>query len=63
MSYPVVSNVRYRLSEEDGGRLIRFHHTALELIQDDHREGVGKGWTHIHARARARVRAEANRLR
>jgi Activator of Hsp90 ATPase homolog 1-like protein len=61
MSYPVVSNVRYRLSEEDGGTLIRFHHTALGLIQDDHREGVGKGWTHIHARAR--TRAEANRLR
>jgi hypothetical protein len=61
MSYPVVSNVQYRLSEEDGGTLIRFHHTALGLIQDDHREGVGKGWTHIHARAR--VRAEGNRLR
>jgi Activator of Hsp90 ATPase homolog 1-like protein len=61
MSYPVVSNVQYRLSEEDGGTLIRFHHTALGLIQEDHREGVGKGWTHIHARAR--VRAEANRLR
>jgi hypothetical protein len=61
MSYPVISNVQYRLSEEDGGTLIRFHHTALGLIQDGDREGVGKGWTHIHARAR--VRAEANRLR
>jgi Activator of Hsp90 ATPase homolog 1-like protein len=61
MSYPVISNVQYRLVEEDGGTLIRFHHTALGLIQDDDREGVGKGWTHIHARAR--VRAEANRLR
>jgi hypothetical protein len=59
MSYPVVSNVQYRLSEQDGGTLIKFHHTALGLIQDEHREGVGKGWTHIHARVRAR--AEANR--
>jgi hypothetical protein len=58
MSYPVVSNVQYRLSEHDGGTLIKFHHTALGLIQDEHREGVGKGWTHIHARVRAR--AEAN---
>jgi len=58
MSYPVVSNVQYRLSEEDGGTLIRFQHTALGLIRDDHREDVGKGWTHIHARVR--VRAEAN---
>jgi uncharacterized protein YndB with AHSA1/START domain len=58
MSYPVVSNVQYRLSEHNGGTLIKFHHTALGLIQDEHREGVGKGWTHIHARVRAR--AEAN---
>jgi len=61
MSYPVVSNVQYRLSEVDGGTLIKFHHTALGLIQEDHREGVGKGWTHIHARVRAR--AEGNRSR
>jgi len=48
---------------ERGGRgtLIKFHHTALGLIQEDHREGVGKGWTHIHARVRAR--AEGNRSR
>jgi hypothetical protein len=58
MSYPVASNVQYRLSETDGGTLIKFHHTALGLIQEDHREGVGKGWTYIHARVRAR--AEAN---
>jgi uncharacterized protein YndB with AHSA1/START domain len=57
MSYPVVSNVQYRLSEADGGTLIKFHHTALGLIQDDHREGVGKGWSHIHARLKARAEA------
>ena len=61
MSYPVVSNVQYRLSEVDGGTLIKFHHTALGLIPDDHREGVGKGWTSIHARVRAR--AESSRSR
>ncbi|HKS68005.1 MAG TPA: SRPBCC domain-containing protein [Candidatus Acidoferrales bacterium] len=55
MSYPVVSNVQYRLSERDGGTLITFHHTALGLIQDDHRQGVGKGWTHINERVRQRA--------
>lgn len=55
MSYPVVSNVQYRLSEADGGTLIKFQHTALGLIQDDHRQGVVKGWAHILARARARA--------
>ncbi len=57
MSYPVVSNVQYRLSEADGGTLIKFHHTALGLIQDDHREGVAKGWSHILARVKARAEA------
>ena len=47
MSYPVVSNVQYRLTEADGGTLIKFHHTALGLIPDDHKKGMAKGWTHI----------------
>jgi uncharacterized protein YndB with AHSA1/START domain len=55
MSYPMVSNVQYRLSEESGGTLIKFHHKALGLIQDEHREGVVKGWTHIHARVKERA--------
>jgi len=61
MSYPVVSNVQYRLSEADGGTLIKFHHTALGLIQEEHRTGVGKGWTHINQGIRKR--AEAAHLR
>jgi hypothetical protein len=61
MSYPVASNVQYRLSEEPGGTLIEFHHTALGLITDDHRQGVVKGWAHILARAGAR--AELGRSR
>jgi Activator of Hsp90 ATPase homolog 1-like protein len=61
MSYPVSSNVQYRLSEVDGGTLIKFHHTALGLITEEHRQGVVKGWTHILASIRKR--AEAARLR
>src|SRR6266852_767993 len=38
MSYPVISNVQYRLSEVDGGTLIKFRHSALGLIQEDHRK-------------------------
>lgn len=55
MSYPVVSNVQYRLTEENGVTLIKFHHAALGLILDEHRQGVGKGWPHILARVRARA--------
>src|SRR3981189_201412 len=61
MSYPVVSNVQYRLSEKDGGTLLTFNHTALGLILEDHRRGVSKGWSFIHEAVRKR--AEASRLR
>lgn len=50
MSYGVVSNVQYRLSEEKGGTLIKFHHKAFGLIQDDHRRGVVEGWSQMMAR-------------
>ena len=55
MSYPAVSNVQYRLSEADGCTLIRFRHTALGFIQDDHKEGVSHGWTAILERVRIRA--------
>src|SRR5271154_4775592 len=61
MSYPVVSNVQYRLSESGGGTLIKFRHTALGLILEEHRAGVGTGWGHIHEEIRKR--AEATRSR
>jgi hypothetical protein len=59
MSYAVVSNVQYRLSEVDGGTLITFRHSAFGLIPDDHRKGVSTGWGSIHERVR--TRAEASR--
>jgi hypothetical protein len=55
MSYPVVSNLQYRLSEVDGGTLLKFHHLALGLIQEDHRTGVVQGWGHIHECVRRRA--------
>jgi uncharacterized protein YndB with AHSA1/START domain len=55
MSYPVASNVQYRLSEEAGGTLINFHHTALGLIPEDYRKGLQGGWSSINARAKERA--------
>jgi uncharacterized protein YndB with AHSA1/START domain len=54
-SYPFVSNVQYRLSESDGGTLITFHHTALGLIEDQHREGVSHGWASLLELVRKRA--------
>jgi len=59
MSYAVVSNVQYRLSESDGRTLIRFHNKAMGAVQDDHREGVGKGWMHMLEGIRQRAEARA----
>jgi len=61
MSYPVVSNLQYRLIESNGETTIKFRHAALGLIQEDHRKGVSTGWSQIHERVRKR--AEAFRAR
>jgi uncharacterized protein YndB with AHSA1/START domain len=57
MSYGVVSNLQYRLSESKGATLIKFHHKAFGLIQEDHRKGVSAGWGHINERVKARAEA------
>jgi|SRR5450432_2903452 hypothetical protein len=59
MSYPVSSNLQYRLSEVDGGTLIKFHHKAMGLIEEEHRAGVGKGWTYINESVRKRAEAKS----
>lgn len=61
MSYPVASNVQYRLTEENGGTLIKFHHKAFGLIQDDHRKNVNTGWTSINERVRAKAESRAKK--
>ncbi|MGH9348555.1 MAG: SRPBCC family protein [Vicinamibacterales bacterium] len=57
MSYPVVSNLMYRLLEVDAGTLITFRHTALGFLQDDHRTGLSSGWTALHERVRKEAEA------
>ena len=57
MSYPVVSNLQYRLTEVDGGTLITLRHTALGFIQDDHRTGLAKGWAPLLEGVRRRAEA------
>ena len=55
MSFPVASNLQYRLSEADGGTLIKFHHVALGLIPEELRKNVSTGWNGLHVRVRARA--------
>lgn len=59
-SYPMISNVQYRLSESNGETLIVFRHTAFGFIQDDHRKNVVGGWSYILDQARKRAEAAAS---
>ena len=61
MSYPVNNNVQYRLSEEPGGTVIKFHHTGLGLILEDHKKGVTTGWNYIHEKVRQRAEESRNK--
>ena len=55
ISYPVVSNLQYRLKQVDGGTLITFRHSALGFVPDDYRQGLSRGWTPLLERVRSRA--------
>src|ERR1700721_453530 len=55
MSCPAVSNLQYRLSEADGGTLIKFRHTALGLFPDELRKNVSMGWSSMNERIRTQA--------
>ena len=59
MSDAVTNNLQYRLSEEPGGTLIKFHHKGFGVIQEEHRRGVSKGWTSINQRVQERAEAKS----
>src|SRR5690242_5502337 len=61
LSAPVVSNLQYRLSKTQGGTLIAFRHTAMGLIPDEFRKGVGGGWKALHQRIKKGAEARATR--
>jgi hypothetical protein len=55
MSYPVISNVQYRLTESAGATLLVFRHSAIGFIQEEHRAGLAAGWQPLHERIRRRA--------
>ncbi|HXW08534.1 MAG TPA: SRPBCC domain-containing protein [Vicinamibacterales bacterium] len=55
MSFPVVSNVQYRLKEVDGGTLITFRHSALGFVPDEYRQNIARGWRPLLERVRRRA--------
>lgn len=61
MSYPVINNLQYRLSEENGVTVIKFHHKAFGAIPDEVKTNMVKGWRHMSESARKRAEANAKR--
>jgi uncharacterized protein YndB with AHSA1/START domain len=58
MSYPAVSNVQYRLTEENGITRLKFVHRAMGLIPPEITQGergVNTGWTYILSKIRQRA--------
>ena len=52
MSYPAVSHLQYRLTEDAGVTRLTFVHRAIGQITPEHQEGVGQGWSYILGRVR-----------
>jgi len=50
MSYAVTGHVRFRIAEIDEGCELSMRHTAVGLVDPDHRQGVVPGWDRmLHA--------------
>lgn len=60
MSNPAVSNLQYRLTEEDGETVMRFRHRAMGWVGDQER-GVDAGWSDMIARIRNAVTERARK--
>ena len=60
MSNPAVSNLQYRLSEDNGITRLRFVHRAMGWI-GEHERGVNEGWNDLMARIRAAAAKKAGR--
>ena len=61
MSYPALSHLQYRLTEQGGGTLLQFTHTAIGLITPEHQEGVVHGWKQMMDGIRAAAEKRATK--
>ena len=60
MSSPAVSNLQYRLTEENGVTRMRFVHRAMGWIGENER-GVNEGWSQLMERIRTAAAQRARR--
>jgi hypothetical protein len=55
MSFPVASNVQYRLKEENGVTLMTLKHSAFGLFPEGYGAPASQGWKNIFQRVRQRL--------
>jgi hypothetical protein len=63
MSFPAMSNLQYRLKEENGVTRLKFVHRAMGLIPQELVEGsrsADTGWNHMMQRIRKRAESRKN---
>jgi uncharacterized protein YndB with AHSA1/START domain len=60
MSNPAVSNLQYRLTEENGATRMRFVHRAMGWVGEQER-GVDEGWSELIGRIRSAAAKRAGR--
>ena len=65
MSFPVISNVQYRLREVEGLTRMQFTHRAMGQIPEELRDGanVNKGWSSMLAKIRENAERRSDALR
>src|SRR5215469_11247690 len=47
MSYPALNHLELKLEEIAGGTRVALRHRAIGLIEQQHREGIHTGWSHM----------------
>jgi uncharacterized protein YndB with AHSA1/START domain len=60
MSNPAVSNLQYRLTEENGKTRLRFLHRAMGWV-GEHERGVDSGWNQLMERIRTAAAKKAGK--
>lgn len=60
MSTPAVSNLQYRLTEQDGATKMRFTHRAMGWMTDQD-QGVDAGWNQLMGRIRSAAAERAGK--
>jgi len=58
MSFPVSSNLQYRLRTEGSETIISLRHTALGLFPEGYRDNMKEGWTNIAQRIQNRFNSQ-----